>query len=121
MDLSVNLTLVVQVANFLVAYILINKIFLRHGYASVKADRDRERQLKSNIVARQELIAHKQLYKADRWKLFQDYFYKQKPADVREYAAPEPVKEREVTSLSADQLAQLSKEISRAIKPLVTK
>ncbi len=121
MDLTVNLTLLVQIGNFLLAYLLISKLFLRPGYAVVSSDTNKERQLNNSIVARQELIAHKQLYKADRWKLFQDHFHKQKPALSEELTLVHPLDEVDLPRLTADQLAQLSKEISQTVKPLVLK
>ena len=121
MDLSVNLTMLVQIGNFLVAYLLITRVLLKPGYAAVAADTNKEKQLKSNIVARQELIAHKQLYKADRWKLFQDHFHKQKPEIAKALKLVHPIDEIELSELTAEQLANLSAEISSAVKPLVTK
>ena len=119
MDLTVNLTLLVQIANFLVAYLLISKLFLRPGYEAVSLENNEQRHVKNTIVARQELIVHKQLYKADRWKLFQDHFHKQKPLVPDELKLVHPLDEVDLPVLTADQLAQLSKEISQTIKPLV--
>ena len=121
MDLSVNLTLLVQTVNFLVAYVLITRILLKPGYDVVAADSRKEKQLKSNIVARQELIAHKQLYKADRWKLFQDHFHKQKPSIEKVLPLVHPLEELELPQLTAKQLVHLSEEISETVKPLVIK
>ena len=82
MEISINLTIVVQMLHFIAAYIFITQFFLRPGYRAVTSDMNRTSQLKNNIIARQELIAHKQTYKRTRWTLFQDYFLKQKPQFV---------------------------------------
>jgi hypothetical protein len=80
---------------------------------------NKQQKLKSAIVARQELIAHKLAFKADRWKLFRDYFYKQAPALTKETKLVQPLERAELPQLTAEQLAILSKEISDAIKPMV--
>ena len=119
MDLTINLTLVIQIANFLVAYLLISKLLLRPGYIAVSVDTRKERRLNNSIVARQELIAHKQLYKADRWSLFQDHFDKQKPLLVDKLRLVHPLDEVQLPHLSKAQLELLSKELTAKIKPLV--
>jgi hypothetical protein len=86
MALSINLTVVVQMVHFFIAYYLLNYFFLKPGYKIVAAEAYRSKQLKSRIIARQELIAHKQSYKVSRWKLFADFFAKQKPQMGPEYA-----------------------------------
>ena len=121
MDLSVNLTLLVQIANFLVAYVLINRLLSKPGYEVVAADKQQQKQLESSIVARQELIAHKQLYKADRWKLFQDHFHKQKPSVKRVHAEAYPIDDVQMQELSQEQLQRLSTKISTVVQPLVNK
>ena len=78
MDMSINLTLLVQIGNFLLAYLVLSYFFFRPGYHEVRLDEDRLRKIKSHITARQELIAHKQEHKQAQWRLFQDYFSKQK-------------------------------------------
>ncbi len=119
MGMSINLTLLVQIVHFMLAYVIITRLFLRPGYAAVKSDLNRVRQLRNRIVARQELIAHKQTYKRTRWELFQDYFYKQKPEISKELLVSYPQKEIMYKPLTQEELSSLSDEISTAIKKKV--
>jgi hypothetical protein len=119
MVLSVNLTLLVQIGNFIIAYFLIDRLLLRPGYEAVRADMNKQQKLKGTIVARQELIAHKQVFKADRWKLFRDHFHKQAPSLSKEIKLVHPLERAELPQLTVEQLAKLSKEISDSIKPMV--
>lgn len=120
MQMAINLTLLVQIVHFIIAYILITRFLLRSGYKAVKSDANRDRQLKSRIVARQELIAHKQMYKKSRWELFQDYFSKQKPQISKPVWVSHPAKiDEELPELSPKELDALSDQIAAAIKKKV--
>ena len=119
MGMTINLTLLVQMAHFILAYIIITRLLLRPGYAAVKSDLNRVRQVRSRIVARQELIAHKQMYKRTRWELFQDYFFKQKPKMRKERWMTHPKKEVVFERLSKKELDTLSDEITAVIKEKV--
>lgn len=118
--LKINLTLVVQMVHFFFAYLVINRLLLKPGYKVVSSDAHRIKQVKSRIVARQELIAHKQGYKQTRWKLFQDYFYKQKPQLQKEYsvAPPRPLDEK-LPEFSREDLDTLSTAICASIEKRV--
>ena len=117
--ISINLTLLVQIVHVIFAYIIVTRFFLRPGYNAVKSDADRVRQLKSRIVARQELIAHKQTHKRSRWKLFQDYFFKQKPEVTKEVIAIHPEEIYGPEPLSKKELDTLADTISTSIKKKV--
>ncbi len=120
MQMAINLTLLVQIVHFIIAYIILTRFLLRPGYKAVKSDANRERQLKSRIVSRQELIAHKQMYKRSRWELFQDYFSKQKPQMRKQVWASHPKKmDEEFPELSAQELDTVSDQIATSIKEKV--
>ncbi len=118
--LTLNLTLVVQMIHFFFAYLVINHLLLKPGYKVVSSDAHRVKQITSRIVARQELIAHKQAYKQTRWKLFQDYFYKQKPQVQKEYdvAASRPLDEK-LPEISPQQLEALTEAVCASIEKKV--
>ena len=63
MAMTINLTLVVQMAHFLIAYVLISKFFLKPGYDAVKSDENRLRQIRSLIEEEQQQVAQKELRK----------------------------------------------------------
>ncbi len=116
MALTVNLTLLVQMVHFIIAYLVINRLLLRPGYKVVSSNAHRVKQVERRIVARQELIAHKQAYKQTRWKLFQDYFYKQKPQVQKEYSvAPSRPLEVKLPDMSHKELEALSGAICAII------
>ena len=120
MDMSINLTLLVQIGNFLIAYVVLSYFFFRPGYHSVRRDEERLRKIKSHITARQELIAHKQEHKHSRWRLFQDYFNKQKPDIHEETKLAHPFKGGlGVPELTKEELTRLSTEVVLKIKDLV--
>lgn len=79
MAMTINLTLVVQMAHFLIAYVLISKFFLKPGYDAVKSDENRLRQIRSLIEEEQQQVAQKELEKRSRWQQCQHYFYKNRP------------------------------------------
>jgi len=115
MGITINLTLIVQMAHFLCAYIIITRLFLRPGYQAVQEDNQRFHHIKSRVVAHQELIAHKQAHKRTRWRLFQDYFHKQKPPFIQPnmHIPIQPTIKHE--SLTSTQLDSLAKTISSEI------
>ncbi len=121
MEMMPNLTILVQMINFLGAYVIITRFLLRPGYRVVKSDDNKVRQIKSQIIARQELIAHKQEYKRSRWNLFQDYFLKHKPHMIQQVTIAHPRKKGVIVQprFSKDELGSLSQNITDAIKDKV--
>lgn len=119
MTLSINLTLVVQMVHFIIAYLMINYLFLKPGYKVVAADLYRVKQITSRIVARQELIAHKRAYKQTRWKLFRDYFYKQKPQFHKDYETEFPHVHEKLPELTVQEREQLVSDVSAALRKKV--
>jgi hypothetical protein len=117
MDMTPNLTLLVQIVHFFIAYAIISRFLLRPGYQVVTSEVNRQKHLKSRIVARQELIAHKQRYMRARWELFQDYFRKQKPEFVPVIRPLRTHEEHiEIPSLSEKDLELLSTEIVQELQ-----
>lgn len=79
MAMTINLTLAVQIVNFLIAYFLLSRFLFRPGYESIKSDENRLHQLRSSIAREQENLAQKQEYKRKRWQHCQNYFRQQRP------------------------------------------
>ena len=79
MAMTLNLTLVVQLAHFFIAYALLSRFFLRPGYRAVKSDENRLRQLRAAIITEQKRLAKKQEYKRNAWVHCQNYFYQHRP------------------------------------------
>lgn len=80
MAMTINLTLVVQMIHFLIAYYFISKVLLRPAYDAIKSDDNKARQLHALIEAEQERLAEKNEYKKRRWQMCQNYFFKNKPS-----------------------------------------
>lgn len=79
MALSLNLTVVVQVINFFIAYLFITQFFLKPGYRAFKVEEERMRQLRETLLNDQQELAQRELYKSERWRLCQGYFTTNRP------------------------------------------
>lgn len=107
--MTINLTLVVQMINFLMAYYFISKVLLRPAYEAIKSDENKTRQLHGLIEAEQERLDEKNDYKKRRWQMCQNYFYKNKPSLEQEEIAVTSVK-----SLEAAPEMTMSESIAEA-------
>jgi hypothetical protein len=117
MALNINLTLVIQIINFLIAYVLINSLFLKPGYRALKADEDRLRQLRGALVHEQEILAQKEHYKKDRWRSCQNYFSANRPV-AQEIAGGMKSTDAIVPlpDISQQQIAASAQEISKKLE-----
>ena len=79
MAMTLNLTLVVQMAHFLLAYALIARFLLKPAYDAVKSDENRTRQLNALIEQEQKKLQQKREHKRKRWQECQHYFYTNRP------------------------------------------
>jgi hypothetical protein len=117
MALALNLTVLVQVINFFIAYALITQLFLKPGYRAFKAEEDRMKQLKEALIHDQNELAYRELYKTERWQRCQSYFASHRPHIAYEMGglisskAVEPLKE-----ISAQEYDASVKEISQRLK-----
>lgn len=117
MALVINLTLAIQVINFLVAYVLITRLFLKPGYRALQADADRLRQLRGVLVHEQDILAQKELYKEGRWRSCQNYFSANRPivqelvGGMKSTDAVEPLRD-----ISQTELALSAKDISKKLE-----
>ncbi len=120
MAMTLNLTLVVQIAHFLIAYALLSRFFLRPGYRAVKSDENRLRQLRAAIITEQKRLAEKQEYKRNAWVHCQHYFYQHRPVfevekrGVQSTQALEPLPE-----ITQQELETLAAALSGAVKKQV--
>lgn len=120
--MTINLTIVVQMAHFLIAYFLITKFLLRPGYEAVKSDENRLRQLRALMISEQEKLAEKQEYKRRRWQVCQNYFYQNRPNiepeefRIKTLKALEPLPE-----MSSSELLSKAKEITSKLYEKVIK
>jgi Co/Zn/Cd efflux system component len=71
---DINLTIIVQIINFLVAYTIIGKMLFRPGIALINHDEDVQRRLQQEQRDAQELLHQKELHKQDLWKITRHKF-----------------------------------------------
>lgn len=117
MELAINLTLIVQIVHFLIAYVLISKFFLKPGYDAVKSDENRLRQIRSLIEEEQQQVAAKELKKRSRWQACQQYFYKNRPVVETQRAGLVPlVQQGPYSEPSQKELKELAHEVSMSLK-----
>lgn len=122
MAMTLNLTLVVQMINFLIAYYFISKVLLRPAYEAVKSDENKARQLHALIEAEQEQLGQKNDYKNRRWQMCRNQFYKNKPSLEEEEVLAHPSKMIEPAPEMTD--ARIDSEahaIAEALKQRVLK
>ncbi len=118
--MTLNLTLLVQMAHFLIAYLLIAKFLLRPGYEAVKSDAERLHQLTSLIVGEQEKLAERQEYKRRRWQICQNYFYQNRPElDTHEYGLKSFDVLEQAPAMTKEELDAKAVEISHKLKKKV--
>ncbi len=117
MELTINLTLIVQIVHFLIAYVLISKFFLRPGYEAVKSDENRLRQIRSLIEEEQQHVAAKELKKRSRWQACQQYFHKNRPIVETQSVGLVPLSHQApFPEPSEKELKELAHDVSMSLK-----
>lgn len=120
MAMTLNLTLVIQVAHFLIAYMLLSRFLFRPGYEFLKADENRLQQLKTLIVVEQEKLAEKQEYKRKRWQHCQNYFSLNRPQIEREMLGLRSTQSIEqLPTFTQKEIEEAATTISRTIREQV--
>lgn len=79
--MNVNLTLLVQIFNFLVAYYLLSKFLLKPALNIIYEDINYKSSLRMAIVEEEEKLKKKELHKKEQWRKCQ-YFFKQNKPEV---------------------------------------
>lgn len=117
MAMTINLTLLFQVAHFLIAYALITRLFLKPGYLALKEDENRMRQLKGALIEEQERLAQKELYKKERWRVCQNYFSVHRPPIIEERGGLRSTEAvAPLGDLTSEQLAKTAQDVSKKLK-----
>ena len=80
--MNINFTLVVQLINFFIAYILIERLLLRPAVAIIREE-DEERFKLQNLVAfNKERLEQKEFDKQQEWRSLQEIFAKSIPRTI---------------------------------------
>ncbi len=120
MALAINLTLVVQIGHFILAYLLISRFFLKPGFEAVMRDTERLARLKDSLVHQEGIVAHTQEDKTARWRRCQVYFSDKKPS--LKVITPSVISSEGVevvTPLSSEQLKEMSNIIVKTLEEQV--
>ena len=78
----INLTLIVQIIHFFIAYMLISRLVLKPGLALVQQEQNEKQRALQRVAAEQAVAADKQEIRKQRWKLCQEYFNEHKPLEL---------------------------------------
>lgn len=76
MNISLNLTLFIQILNFLLAYYFISKFFLKPALSIFKKDKDYSDNLKNQLSLKKDKILNIENYKELKYQEFQNYYKK---------------------------------------------
>ena len=77
--MNINFTLVVQAINFLIAYVLINKLLLRPVINLINKEEEIEKNTNFDMVKAKEELEETQNIKLQKWQKFQKKFSKDSP------------------------------------------
>lgn len=117
MALAINLTLVVQIGHFIIAYVLMRTFFLKPGYALVKQELDEKARLQQSLIDQETVVADTQLVKSERWRTCQTYFSEHKPAILEPSSQIVSSAGIElVVPLSAQELQKMTDEVAALLE-----
>lgn len=119
--MNINLTLFVQIFNFLIAYFIISRFFLKPALTLVQVDINRNQSLLSSITKEDQKLFEKQNLKKSNWKIFQNYFFSNKP-DLSKTSEFIEVKFKQLEKkedLDKNQIDQIATKISNELKSKV--
>lgn len=129
MNISLNLTLLIQIINFLIAYYFISKFFLKPALSIFEKDKDYLDNLKENISFKKNKILALEKDKEFRWKEFQSYYKKiipnqkigQKTDQGTEFNKLkfDDLSLKSINKIKKEELDQLVKVISNSLKSKV--
>jgi hypothetical protein len=121
--ITINVTLIVQIIHFFIAYLLISRLVLKPGLVLVRQEQHEKKQALQRVTVEQERIAQKQEAKRQRWQLCQDYFNEHKPSQVSfvptrmgeiKQVQPDVFTEQEIRELASIVVSALEPVKSRA-------
>jgi hypothetical protein len=76
----VNLTLIVQAAHFLIAYLILDRIFLRGAITQVRKEQLRDEALQHTLVATEQEVVLQQQTVQETWLAMQQRLLQQRPS-----------------------------------------
>lgn len=112
--MTINLTLVVQIFHFIIAYFIISRLLLKPAIAIITCDENVEKDLLNLIKKRQMEVSDKEFVKNSLWQDSLVMFEKEKPIikdHLQSFAliTPKPI------SIDKSEILNLRNEVSKII------
>lgn len=119
--MNINLTILVQLVNFFIAYSVLTKFFLKPWLEVFDKDRRDRARLKHMLSEQQELLLEKKRHKLIQWQRFQAYFNQQRPDPVTHTVVITPDNKgvAPVGALSKEQKTHVVHDVVTALKKKV--
>lgn len=77
--MNINLTLLIQAINFIIAYFIITKIVLKPAIEVFAKETEIDQKLHQSIEIAKEKVNKKEAFKQERWQVCQRYFKQHQP------------------------------------------
>ncbi|CDK30919.1 hypothetical protein [Candidatus Babela massiliensis] len=120
MNISLNLTLLVQIINFLIAYFLLTRFLLKPALNLFKEDLSKRTSLKNNVIKIQDKVLRKEEHKALEWKKYQEYFMNHMPKiSYDQNLKLDTLSIERVDKLKYEDLEKMASDISLILKSKV--
>ncbi|MCK9544056.1 MAG: hypothetical protein M0R03_18710 [Novosphingobium sp.] len=121
MNISLNLTLFIQIINFLIAYYFISRFFLTPALDIFVEDKNYKEDLEKKITEKKDRILDKEDYKRLNWKEYQKHYKKLIPdhtikLDDKQF---DNLHLEEIRTLDKNKLKDLVIDISTVLKSKV--
>lgn len=110
----INLTLLIQVTHFWVAYLILDRILLRPGIALIRKEDCETASLQRKIDEITDELAARAVQKEQEWRIFQHSLQQQKP--MLEYAERVPMERVETEKFKpfpAQDIAELVQQMQK--------
>lgn len=115
--MNINLTLIVQVFNFLIGYFIISRFLLKPTLKIIEDDKSKLSNLYSSIEIEKEKFEVKERLKKNQWRLCQNYFKTNTPEiSLAIFTKKKSPSINQVKKLSNQEVNMLTKEVAPTIK-----
>ncbi len=115
--LEINITLLIQIIHFYIAYLIITAFLLKPAYEFILKENDQKEGLLGAIGMQKEHINQIQWDMYEHWSASQNFFEKQAPEAMQSqlYIFRNIAPDREMPTIENNQIAQRVIELSQAI------
>lgn len=115
--MDINMTLLVQMGNFLIAYGMIRALLIKPVYAVLMHEAAEQADLQETVESRSIILAQKEREKQEQWQAHQVELVGAMPAPKSEslFVTRQGIPSPEIITLSAQEIEQLTHEIARVM------